>query len=231
VSTEDVVLEVLRVVDLGIGVVSRETLVVVGNIHATIRSTLHGSEDLGTSGSALDSNIQVCTEWLAVIVINTFNVVVLGVLASSLRDLLKRTGGVKGVGLEGPVDLFHARIHLVKTEVLEQAAGAQEAGGVRGRIVLQAGLQAVTGKLLGRSLAQDLVTLDLSGDNLYFHVTVGETNNKSILGGLVLVLVLGNELVASSIVGVTSCKGGSARWSSNERQRRKKLDYVHIVED
>lgn len=53
-------------------------------------------------------------------------------------------------------------------------------------------------------MTQDTVTLDFSGNNLYGDVTVGKTNNKSVLGGLVLVLVLGDQSVTGSIISVSS---------------------------
>jgi hypothetical protein len=47
--------------------------------------------------------------------------------------------------------------------------------------------------------------INLGGDHLQTAVSVGDADGKSVLRGKVLVLVLGDELVAATIVGVAGC--------------------------
>jgi hypothetical protein len=63
VATEDVFLQNLSIELLRLGVVARETLLVVGNVKATVRSTLEGTKDTRTSRCALETDIKVTLEW------------------------------------------------------------------------------------------------------------------------------------------------------------------------
>lgn len=99
--------------------------------------------------------------------------------------------------------------YLIKLQLLEKAAGAQETSAVGGSVVLEADSEAVLLELLGVSSADNLVTDDLSLDHLHCNILVREANDKTVLGGLVLVLVLGDELVPLAVIGVSrssSCK-------------------------
>ena len=76
----------------------------------------------------------------------------------------------------------------------------------------------VTLELMGVSAREDFVTDNLSSDNLaddlettldvcenlhiYAHITVGKPNNQPIFGSTVFRLVLGNQSLASVIVGL-----------------------------
>jgi hypothetical protein len=51
--------------------------------------------------------------------------------------------------------------------------------------------------------AEDLVAVDLGGDDLGDDVAVGEADNQTVLGGVVLVLGLGDEALAGVVVGLT----------------------------
>jgi hypothetical protein len=61
----------------------------------------------------------------------------------------------------------------------------------------------VLGQLLGRSRAKDLVTINLSIDDLAEHIAVGEADDQTVLVRQVLVLVLGDQLEALAIVSAT----------------------------
>jgi len=63
---KNVALVNLGVESLGISIVAREAFIAVRNIKTTIRCTLEGSEDAGTSSCILGSNIEECTEGLLV---------------------------------------------------------------------------------------------------------------------------------------------------------------------
>ena len=62
-STEDVLLEDFSVEFLGFNIESRETFLRVGDEDTTIGSTLHGTEDTGTGGSAAETDIKEALEW------------------------------------------------------------------------------------------------------------------------------------------------------------------------
>jgi hypothetical protein len=63
-GTHDALFKLISIVSVGIGIETRESLVVVGDIKATVRGTLHGREYSSTAGSTLNSNIQITTEGL-----------------------------------------------------------------------------------------------------------------------------------------------------------------------
>mmetsp|Transcript_5200 Transcript_5200/g.6934 ORF Transcript_5200/g.6934 Transcript_5200/m.6934 type:complete len:234 (-) Transcript_5200:7-708(-) len=183
-DTHDAVLVGLSIEFLGVTRVSGESLLVVRNVKTTIRGTLHGTKDAGTSSGVLGSNIQQGAEGSAVI-IELLDVVLaainlgLNLLASNLLDTL---------------------VGLVKSELLEQTTSDKKTSAVSSRVVLQADGKAVLAELLGVGRAQHLVTDDLGIDNLALNVLVGDTDNKSVLRGLVLVLVLSDELVSLTVV-------------------------------
>lgn len=62
VTTVDVLLQNLSVELLGLRVVARETLLVVGNEEATVGGTLEGTEHTGTSRRALETDVKVALE-------------------------------------------------------------------------------------------------------------------------------------------------------------------------
>ena len=184
VLTHDAALVHLSIELLGVSGVTREALVAVGDIKATITGTLHGTEDLGTGGGVLDSNIQQGTERSLLII-----------------NLLHKVGAAVDLGghdLTG--HLLNTTVGLIKTQLLEQTASDQKTSAVSSGVVLKADTQAVSGQLLGGGSAQNLVTNDLSIDDLADHISVGEADNQAVLGGLVLVLVLGDQFVALTII-------------------------------
>lgn len=189
VLTHDAALVHLGIEGLGVSGVTRETLVAVGDIKTTITGTLHGTEHLGTGGGVLDSDVEQSTERSLLVI-----------------DLLHEVGAAVDLGghnLTG--HLLDTRVGLVEANLLEQAASQQKAGGVGGGVVLESDLKAVSGELGGRSLGQNLVTNHLSVDDLADHIAVGEADNQSVLRGLVLVLVLGDQFVALTIISAALC--------------------------
>ena len=62
VSTEDVLLQDLRVKPLAFWVVPRETLLVVWDVKTTIGSTFEGTEHTRTSRRALETDVEVTLE-------------------------------------------------------------------------------------------------------------------------------------------------------------------------
>jgi hypothetical protein len=55
------------------------------------------------------------------------------------------------------------------------------------------------------SSSEHIVTLNLGGDNLAHDILVGDADNDAVLGGVVLVLILADKLLASVVVSLTLC--------------------------
>ena len=179
VATGDVGAEEFGVEPLGLGVETGESLLGVGDEDSTIRGTLKGTEDTGTSGSALQTNIEEALEGTGLVITEGLN---LGHLTIGLGNTL---------------------VLVSKTEDGKSTTGDEETSGVSGGPVGKTGLDTVAGELLGGSLGEDVVTVDLGVDDLAGDVTVGETNDKAVLGSVVLVLGLRNETLARVVVGTT----------------------------
>ncbi|KAJ5181861.1 hypothetical protein N7449_012008 [Penicillium cf. viridicatum] len=181
VGTVDVVLEGLGVELLGLDVVTGETAVGVGDEDTTVGGTLHGSEDTVTGGSTDKTNIEEGLEGAALAIIGLDG---LGesVLTGSLLDTLEL---------------------LVKVELLEDTTGKEKTGGVGGSPVGKTLVNAVLGELVSVGRGENLVTGDLRVDDLGDDVAVGEANNHAVLGRVVLVLGLGDQALASIVVGLT----------------------------
>ena len=181
VATDNVVLESVGVKLLGLDVVTGETALGVGDEDTTVGGTLHGSEDTVTGGGADKTNIKEGLEGAALAIVGLDGLSE-RVLTSGLLDTLEL---------------------LIKTELLEDTAGKEQTGSVGSSPVGQTLVNAVAGELVGVGSGEDLVTGDLGVDNLGNDVTVGEANNHAVLGGVVLVLGLGDQALASIVVGLT----------------------------
>lgn len=181
VTTEDVLAEGLGIELLGLDIVTWETLLGVWNEDASVGSTLEGTEDTGTGGGAGKTDIKESLEWAAGLII----------LSSGL-----------GEG-ELSVSLLNTGELLVHAELLEDTAGEEETSAVGSGPVGKTVLEAVSLQLVGVGSGEDLVTGDLGGDDLGDDVAVGEADNKTVLWSIVLVLGLGDEALASIVVGLS----------------------------
>lgn len=181
VGTVDVVLEGLGVELLGLDVVTGETAVGVGDEDTTVGGTLHGSEDTVTGGGTDKTNIEEGLEGAALAIIGLDGLGE-GVLTGSLLDTLEL---------------------LVKVELLENTTGKEQTGGVGSSPVGKTLVDAVLGELVGVGRGKNLVTGNLGVDDLGDDVAVGEANNHAVLGRVVLVLGLGDQALASIVVGLT----------------------------
>jgi hypothetical protein len=177
----------IGIILFGVTVVSRETLVVVRDIKSTVSSSLKSPENTASSGSSTTSNIKKSTEW-TLILVNFINVV------SLLSNL-----GLHNLGVNLSVTL----IDLIKTNLLQKTTGYKKTGTVCSRVVLKTNLKSVTLKFLRTSLSKDTVSVNERVSNLTDNVSVGETNNKTVLGRLVLVLSLAAETFALTVVGTS----------------------------
>lgn len=180
VTAEDVVAEGVGVELLALVVVAGETLLGVGDEDTTVRGTLEGTEDTGTGGGTGKTNVEVGLEGAARAIV-----------------------GLGGLG-EGElaISLLDTSKVLIHTELLQHTAGEQQAGGVGSGPVGEAVLDAVGAELVGVGGGEDLVAGDLRGHDLSDDVLVGEADDETVLGRIVLVLGLGDEALAGVVVGL-----------------------------
>jgi len=178
VTTIDVRAQDLGIELLGLGIVTGETVLTVGDEDTTIGGSLHGSKDTGSSGSALQTDIQEALEGTG----------------SILNSLGHR---------DGTIGLRDTLVLVSKTELGQDTTSNEETSAVGSSPVGQTSLDSVLGKLVSVSRGKNKVTLELGVDDLADNVSVGEANNKTVLGGVVLVLGLNDETLASVVVGLT----------------------------
>jgi hypothetical protein len=180
VATEDVVAEGLSVELLGLDVETGEAVLGVGDEDTTVRSTLLGTEDTGTSGGTDQTNVEEGLEGAAGAIIGL----------GGLGEL------VLTIGLLNTLEL------LVKAELLEGTAGKEQTGGIGGSPVGQTLSDTIALELVGVGAGEHLVTGDLRVDDLGDDVAVGETHNETVLGSVVLVLGLGDQALTGIVVGL-----------------------------
>ena len=155
-----------------------ESLLVMGNVEATVAGALHCSEDFVSGGGADETNIEVSLEWASLIL------VVLNVVELSIS---------LGHSLEDSVDLL----------VFEKSSGEEEAGGVGGSVVGKTASDTVVGELFRVSGSDGHITLDGGVNDLGEDASVSEADDHSVLLGVVLVLVVDDESLTSVVVGLS----------------------------
>merc|ERR1711939_625742 len=175
VAAEDVVAESVGVELLGLGVVAREALGVVGDEDAAVRGTLHGAKDTCAGRSAGEANVEEALEG-----------------AGAVLDGLGH--GVRAIGLR------LAFVLVCEAELGQGTAGDEKAGRVGGGPVGETVLNAVARELVGVGGGEDVVALDLGVHDLADDVAVGDADDKAVLGGVVLVLGLADEALAGVVV-------------------------------
>jgi len=176
VTTEDVVL-----VDLSVELAvreSRESLGGVGDVDTGIGTALEDTEDSSTSRGSGKTGIQVASE----------------------GSLL---GGVSLLVELVTVNFDLTLVHGVKTELLEDSSADQKTGGVGSGVVGKTNGDSVSRKLVGVGRGDDDISLESSVSDLGDDVLVGDSDNKSVLGGVVLVLVLDTESLSGKVVGLS----------------------------
>jgi hypothetical protein len=178
VNTVDVVTEEFIIVGLGLDIETRETVTVVGNVETTIGSTLHGTKDTGTSGGTGKTNI---------------------------KEGLEGTGTFF-VGLDqldGTIGLSETFVLVSKTELGEDTTGQKETSGIGSSPVGQTTLDTESRELMSVSSSKNEITLEFGINDLTDDVLVGETDDHSVLGGVVFVLGLNDKSLSSIVVGLT----------------------------
>ena len=92
---------------------------------------------------------------------------------------------------------------FVEVEFGESPAGDQKPCGVGGRPVGEAMLDAVAFQLVRVGSAEDLVARDFGRHDLDDDIAIGEPDYKAIFGSIVFIFGLGNQALASIVVGFT----------------------------
>ena len=161
-------------------VVAGEPLGVVGHVDASVDCTLEGAEDSVTGGGSDQADVEEGLEWASVLV-DTF-----------LVDVEEFTIG-----------RFNTLVDFSHAELGEEASTGEEASGIGGGVVGEAGFETEPSELLGVSLAEDSVTLDGGVDDLDDDLGVGSADVESVLLGVVLVLVLLDESPSGLVVGLS----------------------------
>ena len=175
VTTEDVLAENLSVEGLLLVIPADKTALAVGDVEATIKSTLHSGEHTAAGGGAVQTNIEQSLE------------------GTTLVELLD--------GLEGSTSgLGDTRVELIHAELLVKTAGDKQTSGVGSSVVGETKLDAIARKLVRVGSGHDVITVDAGVHDLADAVAVGETDNKTVLGGVVLVLVLDHKAQTLTIV-------------------------------
>ena len=165
----------------------------VGDVETGISGTLEDTEDSGTSGGSGQTSVQVASE---------------GSLLAGVSLLVELVS----------VDLDLTLVHGVKTELLEDSSADQETDGVGSGVVGQTDGDAVSWEFVGIGGGDDDVSLEPSVGDLRDDVLkvglkmgkerlvdylVGDSDDKSVLGGVVLVLVLDTESLSGEVVGLS----------------------------
>jgi len=153
---------------LGFGdVEAGESLLLVGDVKATVGGTLHGTEDTVTGGGADETDIEEGLEGALVLV-----------------DLTV----VHGV--DGAVNLVVSLVKVGETLVGEKSTGAQKTSAVGGSVVGETSFESEALELLGVGRRDNAITLDADVDDLADNALVGTTDAQTVLPGVVLVLLL-----------------------------------------
>lgn len=173
VSVDFGIISVLLII---ISIGSRETLGVVRNIHSTVNSSLEGTEDTVTSGSGHQTNIQNGFERVFAIHI------------------------VVDHGIVFSVDFSLALVLFIQFVFLEKSTGAEKSSGIGSGVVGQTASDSVLFELGGLGLGNDLITFQSGEDDLADDLVGGDTGHKSVLRGVIFILILHGKTLTGIVV-------------------------------
>jgi len=159
--------------------VSGESLLVVRDVETTITSTLQGAENSVSGGGADKTDIEVGLERTSVFL-----------------DVVQNTE-------ELSVDLGGTLVHVSHFLLGEETTGGEETGGVGSGVVGKTSLETETLKLERISGNHGVITSDGGVHNLGDDSSVGSADDKSVLSGVVLVLVVDDESLSGEVVGLS----------------------------
>lgn len=148
--------------------VTWESLSLMWYVKSTIACSLKNTEDSGTSGGSLETNIEKSLEWSLVIITVIINVKVFS------------------------VDISGGFVKIVKTDLFQQSSGEEKTGGISGSVVGKTSGKTVSLKLGRIGSAQNSISSHGGEDNLGDEFGVSSSNDKSVFLRVILVLVLLN---------------------------------------
>lgn len=160
--------------------VTDEALGGVGDVKSTVDGSLETSEDAGSGGGAGKTSIE-----------------------DGVEGTTSGTRGLDGVLLGGILSVSDKV--LVETELGKVAAGNEETDGVDGSVVGVSDGESVSGELVGVGSSEDDITSNGRVGDLGDNILVGDADDQSVLGGIVLVLVLGHKALTGIVVGLSLC--------------------------
>jgi hypothetical protein len=105
--------------------------------------------------------------------------------------------------LDGTIGLSETFVLVSKTELGEDTTGQKETSGIGSSPVGQTTLDTESGKFVSVSGSKNEIALELGIDDLTDDVLVGETDDHSVLGRVVLVLGLNDKSLSGIVVGLT----------------------------
>jgi hypothetical protein len=173
--------------------VAGESLGGVGDVEATVASTLEDTENSVTGGGSDETSIQNSLE---------------GSLFSSLV--------VVGDIVVFTVSLLGTSVDLVQTSLVEESSGDEEASGVASSVVGQTRFETESLEFSGVSGSEDSVTLDGGIDDLGNNSGASDSGNKSVLGGVVLVLILDDKGLSGVVVSLSLSSSSESSLESLE---------------
>jgi len=158
--------------------VAWESLGLVWHVEATVTGTLEGSEESGTGGGSLKTDIKEGLEW------------------SLVSDIVVNVEVLS-------VDISVLLVHLGESDSLEESSGDQETGAVGSGVVGETSSDTVLLELGGLSSTEDLITSHGGVDDLGDELGASSSDDKSVLLGVVLVLILVDKSSSGIVVGLT----------------------------
>lgn len=169
---------------------------VVGNV---------ATENVATEDLSIEGLLLGVPAGEALLAVGNVNTAINGTLEGT-KDLGTSGGAAKTnieEGLEGAGTLLHVELGGLNAEGVQGTASAEQTSAVSSGVVGETNLDTVSGELVGVSRGQDHVTLDLGIHELADDVGVREADDETVLGGVVLVLVLDDQALASIVVSLS----------------------------
>jgi len=148
--------------------VTWESLGLMWDVNSTIASTLKDTEESGTGGGSLETNIEKSLEWSLIIIDIIINVEVFS------------------------VDISGGFVEVVESDLFQQSSGEEKTGAIGGGVVGKTSGETVSSKFGGISSAKNFITSHGRVDNLSDEFLVGSSDNESVFLGVILALVLLN---------------------------------------
>jgi len=153
--------------NLGSGV-TWESLGLMWNVKSSIACSLKDTEESGTSGGSLETNIEKSLEWSLIIIDIIINVEVLS------------------------VDIRGGLVEVVESDLFQQSSSEEKTGGISSGVVGETSGETVLSELGGFSRAKNSISSHGGEDNLSDEFSVSSSDDESVFLGVILVLILLN---------------------------------------